>query len=560
MSESATPSIGQFFEIEDTYLPRGFARQPIETANLISLAVEQLTHPDKIPLTRISATPVGKLLDALSTPLLLIDHSLRIAFANRACEKVSTDYESNVGCPVTGIFPHESTGKGFGFLIQKVFVNQMPLIVEAPVCVGSAKIAGRLHLRVLRFGTKRAILIIIEDLTHEPRPVRSSRHRAKSVLRSRAAFKQLHDLLVREIGGREKSEQALQRTHDKFGQLHEGAAQTTLIHESPRNDTLDAIVICDMRGHALYVNSSFTRVIGWTAPEIRGQEMAYVKESGNEITVSQMLEWIANSGQREQLPAKCYSKAHAPIAVGLSGIRSAELMDRPGGLPVFVRNLMRHKTAEEAARRNEEAVKELLNTAGDAVGLVDTEGFVLGSNAIFAERMGLTVEQCVGMNLLEFFPEPLAHERRERGRQAMKTGRPVRFSDERAGRCLDNTVCPLFDYEGRVERLVFVSRDVTDQVRTREELRRAREEAEVAKRAKTEFLANVSHELRTPLNSIIGFSEILEDQLFGELNEKQLAHVGHVLSSGRQLLQLIDNILDLANLEIGPDGAADRRS
>ena len=61
----------------------------------------------------------------------------------------------------------------------------------------------------------------------------------------------------------------------------------------------------------------------------------------------------------------------------------------------------------------------------------------------------------------------------------------------------------------------------------------------------------MSHELRTPLNSIIGFSEILQDQTFGELNERQSRYVGNVLNSGRHLLELINDVLDLSKIEAG---------
>jgi len=79
----------------------------------------------------------------------------------------------------------------------------------------------------------------------------------------------------------------------------------------------------------------------------------------------------------------------------------------------------------------------------------------------------------------------------------------------------------------------------------------ARSLAEVASRIKTEFLANMSHELRTPLNSINGFSEVLYDETFGPLNDKQKKYVNNVLTSGRHLLLLINQILDVAKVESG---------
>ena len=74
---------------------------------------------------------------------------------------------------------------------------------------------------------------------------------------------------------------------------------------------------------------------------------------------------------------------------------------------------------------------------------------------------------------------------------------------------------------------------------------------EAANRHKSEFLANMSHELRTPLNAIIGFSEVLQEKLFGELNEKQAEYTGDILSSGQHLLSLINEILDLSKVEAG---------
>ena len=84
-----------------------------------------------------------------------------------------------------------------------------------------------------------------------------------------------------------------------------------------------------------------------------------------------------------------------------------------------------------------------------------------------------------------------------------------------------------------------------------DELGRLYRQLEAASRHKSEFLANMSHELRTPLNAIIGFSEVLHDRMFGELNDKQAEYIADVLSSGRHLLSLINDVLDLSKIEAG---------
>jgi signal transduction histidine kinase len=90
-----------------------------------------------------------------------------------------------------------------------------------------------------------------------------------------------------------------------------------------------------------------------------------------------------------------------------------------------------------------------------------------------------------------------------------------------------------------------------ENVRLFQEIQDKTRQLEVANQHKSEFLANMSHELRTPLNAVIGFSEVLLERMFGELNDKQDEYVQDILSSGRHLLSLINDILDLAKIEAG---------
>jgi signal transduction histidine kinase len=114
------------------------------------------------------------------------------------------------------------------------------------------------------------------------------------------------------------------------------------------------------------------------------------------------------------------------------------------------------------------------------------------------------------------------------------------------GRVVDYAVVRLPDGQS-----LFTYLDVTDSLRVERALRELNDALLAADRLKSEFIANVSYELRTPLNSIIGFTEILKNQYFGELNERQSEYIDDVLVSSEQLLTLINAILDLASVEAG---------
>ena len=111
---------------------------------------------------------------------------------------------------------------------------------------------------------------------------------------------------------------------------------------------------------------------------------------------------------------------------------------------------------------------------------------------------------------------------------------------------------PVFGKDGDFKGYSGTATNIGERVEAEEHLREAKEDAELANRAKSEFLSGMSHELRTPLNAIIGFSELIERESFGPLaNEKYAEYVTDIHASGSHLLDLVNDILDIAAVESG---------
>jgi PAS domain S-box-containing protein len=212
--------------------------------------------------------------------------------------------------------------------------------------------------------------------------------------------------------------------------------------------------------------------------------------------------------------------------------------------------------AEERLRESEERYRKLIDMTPDSI-YVHKAGRIVLSNDAAARLFGAASrDDMLGISTLDLVHADFREMVQRRQGLIVSAGTRTTFMRQKRLR-LDGTefwaevAAAGVEWDG-VRGGIVVLRDVTEQIEAAELLRHSKEEAELASRAKTEFLANVSHELRTPLNAIIGFSDIIQREMFGPLgNESYLAYARDIFQSGAHLHELINDILDLSKIEAG---------
>lgn len=193
-----------------------------------------------------------------------------------------------------------------------------------------------------------------------------------------------------------------------------------------------------------------------------------------------------------------------------------------------------------------------------AIFMIDPAGHVVTWNVGARRIKGYESEEIIGKHISVFYPpEDVAAGKPQRLlKQALANGRledkGIRVRKDGTRFYADVILTPVFDATGVHKGFAKVTRDMTQQVLAEQQALEAKEAAEAANRAKSEFLAVMSHELRTPLNAIIGFSDLLLSLPAEQLSEEQVhEYVQHIHSGGLHLLNLVNDILDLTKIEAG---------
>ncbi|MCU0914551.1 MAG: PAS domain-containing protein [Planctomycetes bacterium] len=251
-------------------------------------------------------------------------------------------------------------------------------------------------------------------------------------------------------------------------------------HEDLLDNMNDIIYTTDVAGNILSVNQAVARVLGFEPRDVigthYGQWMPTEERDKVEAVRIEMLQGKSRTNYTV-LTDKEGNPHHVEISV--SPLRAA---GRIVGTQGIIRDITHQRQAEQAVHESEERLRSLFNAVTESILLLDRQGTVLAMNETAARRFGKSPDELIGACIYAvgeaLFPAALVAQRRRRIEEVVRTRRPVRFEDERAGRCLDTYAYPVCDRQGNVQQVALFSKDVTDQKKAEERVRTLQRQVE----------------------------------------------------------------------------------
>ncbi|MBZ5562314.1 MAG: PAS domain S-box protein [Acidobacteriia bacterium] len=340
--------------------------------------------------------------------------------------------------------------------------------------------------------------------------------------------------IARDVTERKRAAEALLKTNDTL---------RAVIEASPV-----AIVALASDGTVLKWNPAAERIFGWTEEEVLGRFLPTVPEDKHDEFKTLRERVLAGIPVNDvQLRRLRKDGSVVDISVSTSAIHDAK--GKAMAIVAVMEDITERKRAEEQLRKLSQAVEQ----SPACVVITDAQGSIEYVNPRFTELSGYSRDEAMGKkpSILKSGQTPpqtyrhlwetITSGREWRGEFRNKTKSGKLYWESAI-------ISPVRNEQGEITHFLGVKENITERKRAEQELRKAKEAAEVANCAKSEFLANMSHEIRTPMNGIIGMTELALDT---DLNPEQREYMEMVRASADSLLTLINDILDFSKIEAG---------
>ena len=349
-----------------------------------------------------------------------------------------------------------------------------------------------------------------------------------SPLRDRLGEYRGRVVLVLDISDRKQSELLLEQSEQTL---------QTLI-----NVDTGVVFLTDLQGNLLAFNNQLAVLTGYPETELHGRRVVDLLPEPLASDYGARAARVAASGQPERWLNLLNGRYTDAIL--------QPLFDRQGAVNRFAlvaRDVTAYKEAELKLRDNEKIVLALLDASTEIAFLMDTTGILQAFNLNLCNLVGLAAHEVRERNVFNLLPPALAESRAVPVGRVISTGQPERWIDLYEGRYMDNSVYPVLNDRGQVDRVAFFSRDISDYKEAEAQIQHYTEELEVRNRDLDAFARTVAHDLKKPLQGIVGYASLIEMDFSAVAPDLKL-FIDSILESAANMVEMIDGLLLLARL------------
>ena len=299
------------------------------------------------------------------------------------------------------------------------------------------------------------------------------------------------------------------------------------------------------------VNDSFLNLTGYSLEEVIDSTADSLNLWLNLSDRNQTFDILAKEGLIRNHELEIQTKFGAVKTVLLS----AEIIEIDGEKYILTvtNDITKTKQAQQDLKKERRLSRSLIDSIPDIIFYMNENGVYLACNQAFEKYVNKTRREIIGKTDSDLFPPELIENHRFHCAKMLsfpeicQYGEVLEYPDGSIV-AVDTLISPLLNDAGKIIGIIGVSRDISERKQGEEELRQAKESAEQAAKAKTQFLATMSHEIRTPINGVLGMTQLLAST---KLTPEQQKYVRTIDISGNTLLTVINDILDFSKIESG---------